>query len=443
MLVTVLALGLGSAACAQSSAAEAPKPAETAAAQAAPPGPERPASSPQRVLAMSDPGGTTRVDADVRAAQKWVERLPRSSDKLVELGRAWVQKARHSADPGFYLNAKACAELSQEVDPKAWLAKELFAQVALNQHAFDEARSISEEVLGHDPESFVTLGVYSDALLELGKIDEAMNAAERMVDFKPNLASYVRISWFQWMRGDVPAALASAKLAIEAHADPGQPEPRAYALTQTANYFWHRGDYAGADAGYKRALSEHTDYPPALIGRAKVALAQGEPRVAVEFLRAADKQAPQVETAWRLGDACEAAGDRPCADAAWAEVVHRGRREDGRTLAQFYGVKNRDSEEALRLTEKELASRPGIWTEDARAWALYRAGRATEARVLSTAANRLGTPDASLLYHHGAILMATGDEAAGAKLVKKALALNPEFDVTAAREARELLASVR
>jgi tetratricopeptide (TPR) repeat protein len=433
-------LALGAAACAQSSAAEAPKPAETTQAAAAKPA--QPASS-QRVLAMSDPGGTAPVDAEVRAAQKWVERLPRSSDKLVELGRAWVQKARHSADPGFYLNAKACAELSQEIDPKAWLAKELFAQVALNQHAFGEAQGIAEEVLAHDPESFVTLGVYSDTLLELGKVDEAMQAAERMVDFKPNLASYVRISWFQWMRGDLPSALTSARLAIQAHADPGQPEPRAYALSQTATYFWHRGDYVGADAGYKQALSEHTDYPPALVGRAKVAMAQGEPRVAIEFLRAADKQAPLVETAWRLGDACEAAGDKACADAAFAEVVHRGRREDGRTLAQFYGVKNRDADEALRLTEKEMATRPGIWTEDARAWALYRAGRAAEARPLAASANRLGTPDAQLLYHHGAILMATGDEAAGAKLVKKALALNPKFDPTSAAEATALLAASR
>jgi tetratricopeptide (TPR) repeat protein len=437
-VIAVLALGAG--ACAQSSAAEAPQPAETSQAAAQP---AQAATSPQRVLAMSDPGGTTLVDAEVRAAQKWVERLPRSSDKLVELGRAWVQKARHSADPGFYLNAKACAELSQQIDPKAWLAKELLSQVALNQHAFGEAQSIAEEVLAHDPESFVTLGVYSDTLLELGNVEEAMMAAERMVDFKPNLASYVRISWFQWLRGDLPAALGSAKLAIEAHADPGQPEPRAYALTQTATYFWHRGDYAGADAGYKKALSEHTDYPPALLGRAKVALAQGEPRVAIDLLRAADKQAPQVETAWRLGDACEAAGDRACAEAAFADVVHRGRREDGRTLAQFYGVKNRDAEEALRLTEKEMATRPGIWTQDARAWALYRAGRAAEAKPLAAAANRFHTPDAQLLYHHGAILIATGEKAAGAKLVKQALDLNPKFDPTAAAEASALLASTR
>ncbi|MEJ7731646.1 MAG: hypothetical protein WKG00_20845 [Polyangiaceae bacterium] len=434
-------LALAAAACAQSSAAEAPKPAETT--QAAAPTPAQSASSRQRVLAMSDPGGTAPVDAEVRAAQKWVERLPRSSDKLVELGRAWVQKARHSADPGFYLNAKACAELSQEIDPKAWLAKELFAQVALNQHAFGEAQGIAEEVLAHDAESFVTLGVYSDTLLELGKVDEAMKAAERMVDFKPNLASYVRISWFQWMRGDLPSALTSARLAIQAHADPGQPEPRAYALTQTATYFWHRGDYAGADAGYKQALSELTDYPPAMVGRAKVAMAQGEPRVAIEFLRAADKQAPLVETAWRLGDACQTAGDSACAEAAFAEVVHRGRREDGRTLAQFYTVKNRDADEALRLTEKEMATRPGIWTEDVRAWALYRAGHAAEARPLAASANRLGTPDAQLLYHHGAILMATGDEAAGAKLVRKALALNPKFDPTGAAEATALLAPPR
>jgi tetratricopeptide (TPR) repeat protein len=401
------------------------------------------ASSPARVLAMADPGGTTPVDVEVEAAQQWVKRLPRSSDKLIELGRAWVIKARHAGDPGFYLNAQACADLATELDPKSRLARELTAQVLLNQHRFVEAKDACEQVLGEDPEAFITLGVYSDTLLELGRIEGAIKAAERMVDFKPNLASYVRASFLQWLRNDLDGALGSAKLAIESSVDHTQPEPRAYAMVQTASYFWHRGDYEGADAGYKKALSIFTDYAPALVGRARVAMARGDAASAVELLRMADKESPLAETAWRLGDACAAAGDQACADQAYAKVVERGRKEDHRTLAQFFAVKNRDIDEALRLTQKELELRPGLYTHDARAWALYRAGKLDQAKQHIEQAARLGTPDAQLHYHHGAILIAAGDKDRGRKLVEKALALNPKFDPTGAPEAAQVLESTK
>src|SRR5215207_9455183 len=79
-----------------SAAAAAPAPTANAAAAPATSSVLASSSSSARVLAMADPGGTTPVDVEVKAAQKWVQRLPRSSDKLIELGRAWVIKARHA-----------------------------------------------------------------------------------------------------------------------------------------------------------------------------------------------------------------------------------------------------------------------------------------------------------------------------------------------------------
>jgi hypothetical protein len=53
-------------------------------------------------------------------------------------------------------------------------------------------------------------------------------------------------------------------------------------------------------------------------------------------------------------------------------------------------------------------------------------------------ASALGTRDARILFHAGAIRMAAGD-AAGRRLVESALATNPHFDETGAAEARRLL----
>ena len=48
--------------------------------------------------------------------------------------------------------------------------------------------------------------------------------------------------------------------------------------------------------------------------------------------------------------------------------------------------------------------------------------------------------DARLLYHAGAIRIAQGEKAAGEKLVREALKMNPKFDPTGAAEAEKLLA---
>src|SRR5262249_14588785 len=153
------------------------------------------------------------------------------------------------------------------------------------------------------------------------------------------------------------------------------------------------------------------------------------------------QQSPLVETAWLLGDAREAAGDAAGAAHAHAQVVKHGRLSDPRTLAQFYATKNRDIEEAVRLAEAELKVRGGPYTDDALAWALYRAGKLPEARVVSDRALRLGTKDAVLIYHGGAIRIAAGEVEAGQKMVRRALEYNPRFDLTGAAEAAKLVAA--
>jgi tetratricopeptide (TPR) repeat protein len=210
-------------------------------------------------------------------------------------------------------------------------------------------------------------------------------------------------------------------------------------MVQAAMIFWHRGDYPGADAGFSAALKECADYPPALVGRGRVALGNGDAAKAVELVAQAYKLSPLPDTAWLLGDARAAAGDAKGADEAWALVVKAGRASDPRTLAQFYATKGRDHEEAVRLALEEKKVRDDLYTEDALAWALYRAGKIADAKVAADKATALGTKDARLLYHAGAIRIAAGDKAAGEKLVQEALALNPKFDWTGAPEAAKLV----
>jgi tetratricopeptide (TPR) repeat protein len=160
----------------------------------------------------------------------------------------------------------------------------------------------------------------------------------------------------------------------------------------------------------------------------------------VSYLEKAYKVNPLVETSWLLGDAELMLGDTSAAQRNYERAVQQGKRTDRLTLALYYATKDLEHDEALRLIESERTVRDGPYVDDTYAWALFRAGRPAEARAASDRALRLGTVDARLFYHAGAIRLALGDES-GRKLVRKALALNPQFDVTGATEAARLVGS--
>jgi tetratricopeptide (TPR) repeat protein len=395
---------------------EKPKPAsakaEPAAVVAAAVDPEASLAPDQR-LALQRVEGATSADKAVADAQTVVRAATSRDDAWVVLGRAWVRKARESADPGFYLNADACARVVLARNPDSALALDLHGLVLMNGHAFAEAAALARRITDKNPDDPMAWGTLSDAMLELGRYDEATTAAQRMVDLKPNLPSYSRASHLQWMRGDT----ASAKLTVRAALDAGRdvkrdPEPGAWVLVQAAMIFWHEGDYEGAEAGFDKALERIGDYAPANVGKGRVAMARGQHARAAELFARAYGESPLVETAWLLGDAREAAGDAKGAAEAFARVEKDGKKNDPRTLSLFWSTKGTHVDEALKLAEEELAVRKDVYTEDAVAWALFRAGRLPEAKEHIARARRLGTPDARLGEHERAIRVALGERVA-------------------------------
>jgi tetratricopeptide (TPR) repeat protein len=205
---------------------------------------------------------------------------------------------------------------------------------------------------------------------------------------------------------------------------------------------WHEGSYDAADAIFDKALERSPDLAAALAGKGRVAMARGEWARAAELFDRSYRAHPLLETAWLLGDAREAAGDAQGAETARA-LVAKGAANDPRTYSLFLSArKDRTKEqysEALRLASEVHVKRFDVHTEDALAWALYRAGMVDTAKTAMGRARRLHTPDARILFHEGAIRIAAGDVKKGKELVEKALATNRAFDWHGAKEARELL----
>jgi tetratricopeptide (TPR) repeat protein len=358
------------------------------------------------------PPGDGVDDRAVRSMADAARKNPLKEDVWIALGRAWIKKARTSADPGFYLNANACADVALEIKKDSKLALDLKGLVLLNDHKFEEARALSETIVAKYPDDPMAYGTLSDALSELGRDEEAARAAQEMIDLKPNLPSYSRASYMQWLRGDEKGALESARLAIDS-GDTKDKEPRAWVLVQAAMIFWHRGDADGAMAGFEQALAFYPEYPPALVGKGRVLLAKGDGKSAADVLGRAYKTSPLVETAWLLGDARALAGDTAGANEAYATVEKEGKKSDPRTLSLFYSTRNEKPVQALALAEEEYKVRKDIYTEDALAFALYRNGRLLEAKDAIARARRLHTNDSRILFHEGAIRTAAGEKVYG------------------------------
>ena len=436
----VLVFGLFGTAC-KSRAAVAQARQSEAIPSATPPLSEQRSRAARR-LALSDPGDHERVDHEVRSRQRRAEQMGDAAESWILLGRAWVKKARQTRSPAGYTNARAAADVVLEREPRHPLALNLVAEALLERHEFAEALDVARRVLHDHPEDLPALSNLADATLELGRYTETLAAVDKLNDLKPGLPAYARAAHLQWLRGERSAALESYRLAIESARDPTEPEPRCWVMVQAAYVFWHQADYEGADAGFQRALESCTDYAPALVGRGRVALARGDTKRAVELLTKASAKSSDTETAWRLGDALAAAGDAAGAERHYAKVLGEGASHDPRTTALFLATKNREPALALRLAEQEMRRRPNAYTADVLGFALYRAGRIREAKLAAERALELGTKDAAVLYHAGAIQLASGDPR-GAALVREALELNPNFDPTGAPEARKLLERTR
>jgi len=145
-----------------------------------------------------------------------------------------------------------------------------------------------------------------------------------------------------------------------------------------------------------------------------------------------------------LGDVYAAAGDADEAERQYALVVvaEAVGTTYGRQLALFYADHDRRPEEALRLARLEAAGRGDIYTDDTLAWACYKNGRLAEAARAAHRALRLGTEDAMLHYHAGTIAAALGHERIAARHLRRALGLNPHFDLRQAPRARAALAAL-
>jgi len=97
-----------------------------------------------------------------------------------------VRKARLSADPGFYINVDACVNAALAISPRNRSALQLRSLALMNDHRFSAARDVAKAVLTDEPTDAISLGVMSDALLELGHYADARSQYQKASTVDPS-----------------------------------------------------------------------------------------------------------------------------------------------------------------------------------------------------------------------------------------------------------------
>lgn len=404
------------------------------AAAGSPPVPDQPGAS-----APADPRA-----ARIAQLQADLARTPGRYTAWNELGFAYLEQTRVTSDPSFYAKAEGAFARSLEEHPAdndGALTGQ--ASLAAARHDFAGALALTDRSLAVNDFSPTTYAVRVDALVELGRYDDAQAAAQRLLDLSPGgLDALTRGSYLLELNGDVAGATSLLEQAAEAAASP---QDEAFARYYLGEIAFSTGDLDAALDAYETGLSTLPDDPQLVSGRARVLAAQGETEAALADLRVVVERLPSPQHLVAYGELLEATGQREAAREQY-DVVRATQQlfaasgQDVDTELALFEADHGTPAAAVAAAEKAYTKRPrSVVTQDAYAWALHRAGRSAEALPVARDALRLGWRNPAMLARVGTIEAAAGDPAAARRLLSEALALNPAFAPLHAPAAAALL----
>src|SRR5437764_3461554 len=248
----------------------------------------------------------------------------------------------------------------------------------------------------------------------------------------PGIASFTRVANARELLGHEAAATEADELALETGST--VPENVGWTMVQLGNVHFNTGNLVDAAKAYRRALRRLPGYVHAEAGLARVEASEGRYGPAITRLRHVVEVLPIPAYVILLGDTLRASGHEAAARREYALVgaierlfAANGVRTELQT-AVFDLDHDRNVPDALRRARLAFTSAPGIYSEDALAWGLFRAGRCEQAKAHSIHALRLGTRDALLIFHRAMIERCLGS-ADARSWFERALAINPNFSI--------------
>ncbi len=397
--------------------------------------------------ASSAPFGKGYTDRTIEGMQARVSGNSQDYMALTNLAIAYLQKARETNDPTYYTQAGQALDKALTLKPDYYDAVSSFGSLELSRHEFSKALDWGTKAKNINPRKSFAFGVIGDAQIELGRYDEAVNTFQQMVDLKPDLSSYSRVSYARELYGDVPGAIEAMLQAVDA----GSPaaENTAWTRVQLGNLYFNSKQRDKAETEYKHALSDYPDYLHALAGLAQVKAAKGDTEGAIKLYQQSLAIVPLPQYLTALGDLYTLKGDAASAKQQYDTVLYIYKLFEANGVnanaekAAFLSDQGQDPAQAVKLAELAAKERNDVHTMDTLAWSLYGAGRYQDALAAEKKAMRLGTQNALFFFHAGMIYEKLGDHANARQNLQKAMDINPYFSLRHAKEAADVLKGLK
>lgn len=377
---------------------------------------------------------------------------PSDKRSVLALGMAYIQESRISGNHSYY--DKAALNLFETVlkdEPENYEALVGKATVLLSQHHFTDAMPVAELAKKVNPYSATVYGLLTDAFVETGNYEKAIEMADKMSATRPDNRSYSRISYLREIFGDYKGAIDAMKMAVDA----GYPglEQTEWSRQQLGHLYENTGDLQRAQFCYEQSIYFRPSFSWAYAGKARLAKAKGNYLQAIEFLKQAQALLPDFSFQQELTELFRITNQPQLA----AESARK-------TIALLGGIQGNQSDKNHgHYADKELAyacldsynymdaykhalieynRRPdNIEVNQALAWVNYKLGRYEKANQYIHVALRTHSKNPVLNYQAGLIKSKVGEKEEGRRLIEQSLALNPYLSPALKWEMRELLAS--
>ncbi len=411
---------------------------------AVPPNAAAPALPTADATLAAIPAMPARTAADHGIA-KWtglIRKTP-SDDKLwVRLGDTLMQKPRETADPRYYECAEQTYRQALARNPNSADAMTGLAWVASDRNQFGPSADWANKAVALNPQDNTAYGLLGDADAATGHYDDAYAHYQKMLDIRPDVASYSRGARLLYLDGNSRKAMWLMIKAVKT----GSPyaENTAWCRTQLAEMLFNQGALLPAEQTLADVLKTTPNNAEALAVMGQFKAARRDYPAAIAAYRKSVAAAPSFSALTALGDLYQLTGDNAAAEQQYAQVeaLHKKNADAGvddhMQMAQFYADHDRNLPEALKLAEQSKDSL-NVNDADTLAWCLYKNGQADLAKTAIQTALVRHTPEAGMLFHAGMIYAKVGDRVAAGKYLAHALSLNPYFSLRDAKTAAETM----
>lgn len=361
---------------------------------------------------------------------------PNDMNASIRLAALYIQEARETGNYMYYDQA-AMKYVNNilKTDSSNFNALVYKSLLYLSQHHFAEGLTAAQKAQKVNPYNAYVYGLMVDGYVEMGQYDSAVANADRMVSIRPDLTSYSRVSYLREIFGNYKSAIEAMKMAAEAG---GQgDEHTEWTRAQLGNLYEKTGDYKTAENLYRFSLSMRPDYPYALAGLARVAMAQNDYKKAINYYEKADSLITDNSMKEELVDLYRLTGQNKKADEVADKVIENLSKDSqasdkdanighyaDRELAYAY-LKVNNTDKALEHAMLEYNRRPdNIDVNETVAWVYYNKGEFAKAVPYIKAALKTNSKNPVLLSRAGLIFYKSGEKEMAKSMLQEAAVSN-------------------